>query len=326
MLVENEAAALAVTAATDEETEATEAAGATEAAVEATAAEAGEQGAADAEVTVADTSERDVSPIEWGTGVAVAVDQEATAAHAAEHQATTAEEQEATASEVQAPVPSAVEQEAAASEVETVASEVQAPAAKAVEQEAAASEVQAPAAKAADQEAAASEVQATASEATEHGATDADGADDALAAFFNDGQSSILIVTGAGLSVASGIATFRAKDGVWDKNLMSWGTRDAFCHWDAGLNALQSAIEWWNRFWLPTHGLMDNNGRTVAYNNDLEKWITSQPLPNPGHHAISSLITHTKGRASIITQNIDGLHGESLGEELREKALAEVAI
>ena len=61
-------------------------------------------------------------------------------------------------------------------------------------------------------------------------------------------KKKVVMITGAGLSVASGIPTFRSKDGVWDKNLMIWGTRDMFRHWDASSTLKESAIEWYELY------------------------------------------------------------------------------
>jgi NAD-dependent SIR2 family protein deacetylase len=133
-----------------------------------------------------------------------------------------------------------------------------------------------------------------------------------------------LIITGAGLSVASGIPTFRAKNGVWDKNLLSDGTREKFKQWEKGLDAEASAIAWWNKFWLPTHGIHDHEGMTVGFDADREQWWKSRFVANAGHHAITQLVEACPW-VRILTQNIDNLHGESMRDRgVSEEHVVEV--
>lgn len=55
----------------------------------------------------------------------------------------------------------------------------------------------------------------------------------------------VVFVTGAGLSVASGVPPYRQdNDGVWSHFAEDWGTREKFA---------ADPLEWWNTFWLPTH-------------------------------------------------------------------------
>ncbi len=103
-------------------------------------------------------------------------------------------------------------------------------------------------------------------------------------------------LTGAGLSVASGLAPYRAsKDAVWSRFITDWGTIERF-H--------ESPVEWWREFWLKAHA-------------DLAPGHAVQP--NAGHHAIARMVTSRPGHL-VVTQNIDGLHRKSgvLEEQLVE--------
>ncbi|KAF2073829.1 hypothetical protein CYY_004856 [Polysphondylium violaceum] len=96
----------------------------------------------------------------------------------------------------------------------------------------------------------------------------------------------VLFVTGAGLSVPSGLSAYRntkkgKKEAIWDNFITEWGTREKF---------KENPKEWWNKFWLLTH----------------EKQEYLDALPNHGHIAISSMVDMCDGR--VITQNIDQLH------------------
>jgi len=92
----------------------------------------------------------------------------------------------------------------------------------------------------------------------------------------------ILFITGAGLSVASGISTYRSeKNAIWNRFVTSWGTRKKF---------QEDPLLWWNHFWLRTH--------------EKPEFLTAKP--NSGHVAISQITQRCNAR--IITQNIDRLH------------------
>jgi hypothetical protein len=100
----------------------------------------------------------------------------------------------------------------------------------------------------------------------------------------------VLFVTGAGLSCASGIPPFRASrrggqaldDGaVWSQHIDTMSTRESF---------LRDPLGWYQDFWLPTFAP-----------KKMDK------APNIGHESLSSLVKLFPG-ATIVTQNIDGLH------------------
>lgn len=97
----------------------------------------------------------------------------------------------------------------------------------------------------------------------------------------------VVWLTGAGLSVASGLAPYRkSRDAVWSRFITDWGTLERF---------LEDPASWWREFWLKAHA--DLAGEQVI-------------LPNAGHDAITRMVT---GRPEhlVVTQNIDGLHRKS---------------
>ena len=97
------------------------------------------------------------------------------------------------------------------------------------------------------------------------------------------GHSRILLITGAGISVRSGIQPFRSKDGqgIWSQTLWTNANRSIF---------RQDPLAWYNEFWLPHFPP-----------NYLDK------QPNAAHESISSLC-NLFDNICVITQNVDGLH------------------
>jgi len=94
----------------------------------------------------------------------------------------------------------------------------------------------------------------------------------------------ILIFTGAGLSVNSGIQPFRGKNGLWSETLWTNATRSSF---------RKDPLSWYNDFWL--HHFPSSNYDTLSYR------------PNAAHEAISKLC-NAFSNMYVITQNVDGLH------------------
>jgi len=95
-----------------------------------------------------------------------------------------------------------------------------------------------------------------------------------------------VFITGAGLSVASGIRPYRGgKNAIWKQFVWEWGTKAKF---------FEDSKRWWNKFWLETH----------------ENISFLSALPNSGHDALRWIVEHTL-HSKIITQNIDQLHLKS---------------
>jgi NAD-dependent deacetylase len=91
---------------------------------------------------------------------------------------------------------------------------------------------------------------------------------------------SILVVSGAGVSTASGIPDFRGPGGVW--------TRRRPVYYDEFLASEAARVEYWDY--------------------KLETWeIYQRAQPNAVHDAVVAL--ERAGRiVSVVTQNVDGLH------------------
>lgn len=93
----------------------------------------------------------------------------------------------------------------------------------------------------------------------------------------------VLIVTGAGVSTASGIPDFRGPNGVW--------TRRRPVYYDEFLASDAARVEYWDF--------------------KLETWqIYQRAQPNAVHHAIVDLERAGKLEA-VVTQNVDGLHARA---------------
>jgi NAD-dependent SIR2 family protein deacetylase len=91
----------------------------------------------------------------------------------------------------------------------------------------------------------------------------------------------VVFITGAGVSVASGVRPFRGQSGVWNETLWTQSTREAF---------RRNPLDWYNTFWLP------------CFMNDY-----TSIKPNPAHDAIECLLRRYPYHVKMITQNVDGL-------------------
>jgi len=101
----------------------------------------------------------------------------------------------------------------------------------------------------------------------------------------------VVLITGAGMSVASGIRPFRGKsnhqsEALWAQHIWTTATRETF---------RKNPLEWYNGFWLPCLSLPPS------------------VQPNAGHRAVQWLLgqSSTGGAEGLnikmITQNVDGL-------------------
>ncbi len=91
----------------------------------------------------------------------------------------------------------------------------------------------------------------------------------------------ILVLTGAGLSAESGLATFRDKDGIWSKvKVEDVATPDAFAR--------------------------DPTRVQSFYNTRRRDHAAARP--NAAHLALARLEAQHRGSVLVVTQNIDALH------------------
>ena len=98
--------------------------------------------------------------------------------------------------------------------------------------------------------------------------------------------SGIVFLTGAGISAASGIRTYRGPDGLWnDETLVRLSDGETF---------RTNPLDVW-KFWSAA------------------RRISAAASPNAAHFALAGLEQRLRAgqRISIITQNIDGLHGRA---------------
>jgi NAD-dependent deacetylase len=97
----------------------------------------------------------------------------------------------------------------------------------------------------------------------------------------------IVILTGAGISAESGIATFRDKDGIWSKvNVEDVATPEGF------QRNPSRVLEFYNERRRSGHGAQ----------------------PNAAHLALARLEREHAGEVLVVTQNIDTLH-EAAGQK-----------
>jgi len=95
----------------------------------------------------------------------------------------------------------------------------------------------------------------------------------------------VVWLTGAGLSVASGLAPYRkSKDAIWANFILDWGTIEKF---------YDDPDVWYREFWWKGHGALHDRAATLR--------------PNAGHDAITRFLRRFDGHR-VITQNIDRLH------------------
>ena len=106
-----------------------------------------------------------------------------------------------------------------------------------------------------------------------------------------DDRTSVLVMTGAGVSAESGIPTFRDANGLWHNHAVVEVASPA------GF-AADPALVW--RFYSERRAA----ARTCA--------------PNPGHTALAALEQRLGDRFLLATQNVDGLHRQAGNERIVE--------
>jgi NAD-dependent deacetylase len=93
--------------------------------------------------------------------------------------------------------------------------------------------------------------------------------------------SELVVLTGAGVSVASGLGTYRGKGGLWEKSgVAEEATAECMA---------QDPWRSW-QFFLPL----------------MEQIVAAKP--NPAHRALAQLEERFQGDFLLVTQNVDGLH------------------
>jgi NAD-dependent deacetylase len=94
-------------------------------------------------------------------------------------------------------------------------------------------------------------------------------------------QSTIVILTGAGISAESGLPTFRASDGLWcGHRIEDVATPEAF----------------------------ERNPALVQQFYNLRRRQLAEVVPNAAHHALVQLAEAWPGEVVLVTQNVDDLH------------------
>ncbi len=95
-------------------------------------------------------------------------------------------------------------------------------------------------------------------------------------------QTRVTFLTGAGVSVASGIRPYRGPGGLWNEvDIESWATAAA----------------------------MDRDPRACFQAHRKFAMVVADAKPNPAHLAMAAFArAHTQGRVVVLTQNVDNLH------------------
>jgi len=103
-------------------------------------------------------------------------------------------------------------------------------------------------------------------------------------------SESIVFFSGAGISSESGIATFRGKEGLWNKF-----KPEELASFDAFIKNPELVWEWYN----------------------YRKKIVHEAQPNPAHLTISEMQNHFND-VTVITQNVDNLHRRAGSKKILE--------
>lgn len=97
----------------------------------------------------------------------------------------------------------------------------------------------------------------------------------------HDPHAPIVVLTGAGISAESGLATFRASDGLWENHRIE----------DVAT----------------PEGFRRNPERVHRFYNERRRKLR-EVEPNAAHRALAKLEAHWPGGVLLVTQNVDDLH------------------
>lgn len=103
-------------------------------------------------------------------------------------------------------------------------------------------------------------------------------------------SKSIVFFTGAGISSESGIATFRGKEGLWNKF-----RPEELASFDAFIKNPELVWEWYN----------------------YRRKIVLEAKPNAAHLTIAEMQNHFKD-VTVVTQNVDNLHRRAGSQKIFE--------
>ncbi len=99
----------------------------------------------------------------------------------------------------------------------------------------------------------------------------------------------IVVLTGAGISAESGLATFRGADGLWcGHKVEEVATPEAYA---------------------------ENPGLVQAFYNARRQQLR-EVAPNAAHHALAALAARWQGNFLLVTQNVDDLHDRALAQTM----------
>ncbi len=99
----------------------------------------------------------------------------------------------------------------------------------------------------------------------------------------------IVVLTGAGISAESGLATFRGADGLWcGHKVEEVATPEAYA---------------------------ENPGLVQAFYNARRRQLR-EVAPNAAHHALAELAARWHGNFLLVTQNVDDLHDRALAQTM----------